>query len=318
METELFKTGIRIVTGDSENLEGTCHGYNLGKSIFLGTWHSDESQRNMKCGSVLFHVPENTPVQIWGRAKSEHAAATHLGCIISSSEESLGGDDSCRWFFIANLEEWIDDREMEDDLPVLDCQDLFLSIGETAVESSSSIVATPVEVVSQETSEQLLASARRDSDCGFEDEPSITLDNVGSGGGAGGSKSIGGGGGCDSGDTGVSGKFDAFFDGLQEDIEIENEPTFSWWRLGAIVFIVAIILLVMYFCYRVYSRWNLMADCYMSAGGGGFSGGDDDDLYSDTDSYYGGGGGGQQTDEDDDGGSGSGSGSPFSFLSGNW
>lgn len=241
-------------------------------NIILGQWHTEnEDERLLKANSLLINLPDSNDyvIQLWGSSKStEHRHFEYLATIIS---EDMG--KGCHWYYIEDLSDWIDNQSLANDLPVIDDQELGLVIKSRSSKSQVDFkFNSPHEDIANKDIQDLYDLAHNsnyfDSDLSIQLESETELESD--------SRQV-----QDlSNDlntttttttpTGseesnkskkVSGKFDHFFDGLEDDVKEKNDKKFSTWYIFGIIIVIVFILIALYACYRLYTKLSQLEEC---------------------------------------------------------
>lgn len=97
----------------SDNIPGEC------AVIYLGTWHAEEDMRNLEVESLAIETKRQ--VSIWTKHQGE---AVKLGYVQPYPQQPT-------FYHWSNVGEWLDDRTMEDDIPIFDDGPLYVFVGDS-------------------------------------------------------------------------------------------------------------------------------------------------------------------------------------------
>jgi hypothetical protein len=225
--------------------------------ISLGKWHTDEDARSLRYESLLIDIPRGVDIRLWGKTALD-AQPTCLATVVHPEDAA----SSRVWFYVANLGEWIDERQMADDLPVVDDQSLFLVV--SSRQHCPKVSAPGANAHSGAEANDLLARASSSADfndeleiqlCEDESEEDTNRESVTSP--SGGKRTAH----REKREAPQDAFFQHMVSGLEEDIEEDaacgdKEDTSDWWTIGIVLTIILFVLLALYVLYRLVATYN--------------------------------------------------------------
>jgi hypothetical protein len=215
--------------GDSyryaDNIPGKC------AAIFLGRWHSEEDMRGLEVESMAIETKRE--VSLWTKHQGQ---VVKLGYVQPCSQQST-------FYHWSNVGEWLDDRTMEDDIPIFDDEPVYVFIGDSDEFSRNEDAGGANTIALSEVAQFLALVENRGEEMKFVvSRPHVSghshshYDKDGD---------------CDDEDV------DDFFDGFDaETREAQNcSSSWTWKGVGALVFFLMVFMLFLYFVKNYAMKW---------------------------------------------------------------